>query len=357
MAKLGGAIYAPVAIRDGVAYVGTTGGMFYANRVSDGSFVWNFPAGRPIHGEAALTSDAVYFVCDNGFLYKLDRANGKLIWRYDLGDAQASRILAHQVDYNAPHSGEFDWDSGAPKPLLLDGVVYVGSGDGGFHAVNAGQGTRIWRIETHGKIRADAVADGDRIIFVSFEGAIYAVNRNTGETVWVRKNMAPFTSSPAMINGKLVAGNRGGALFAIDPATGKNVWRMLFWGSSVESVAVPGDGTLFYIGSSDMRRVSLIDSADGRVEWRTDVFGWAWARAAVNSTKVYVAAVGSTPYGIRQLGSISALDRKTGRMTWRWPMPEWPGSLINGFTSAPAIEGTALVVGGLDGSLYCFPIE
>jgi outer membrane protein assembly factor BamB len=120
---------------------------------------------------------------------------------------------------------------------------------------------------------------------------------------------------------------------------------------------VPGDAGLFYIGSSDMRRISMIDSQDGRVVWRTDVFGWAWSRPTVTMTRLYAAAVGSTPYSVRQLGSISALDRRSGKMLWRWPMPEWPGSLLNGFVSAPAIEGKTLVAGGLDGTLYAFPIE
>jgi outer membrane protein assembly factor BamB len=261
------------------------------------------------------------------------------------------------VDFNAPHSGDFDWDSTSPKPLLLDGVVYAGSGDGSFHAVKAEGGTRVWRFETKGKIRTDAISDGTRIFFATLDRAVYAVDRETGRQVWSRTTGAPFTSSPAMIGGKIVIGNRGGALFALDPATGQPSWRNVFWGSSVESTAVAGDAGLFYIGSSDMRRINLIDSADGRVVWRTDIFGWAWPRPAVTAAKIYAAAVGSSPYNIRVLGSISALDRQSGKMLWRWAMPEWPGSLLNGFVSAPAVEGTTLVAGGLDGTLYAFPIE
>jgi hypothetical protein len=60
--KLGGAIYAPAVVRDGIAYVGTTGGIFNAVKVSDGSFVWTFVAGRPMHGEALATVEHLYFV-------------------------------------------------------------------------------------------------------------------------------------------------------------------------------------------------------------------------------------------------------------------------------------------------------
>jgi hypothetical protein len=38
-------------------------------------------------------------------------------------------------------------------------------------------------------------------------------------------------------------------------------------------------------------------------------------------------------------------------------MPEWPGSWLNGFAAAPVVDGTMLVVGGLDGTLHGFPAE
>lgn len=355
--KLGGAVFATAAVRDGIAYVGTTGGMFYAISLKDGSFVWPFSAGRPVHGEALVTDEHVYFVCDNGFLFKLDRRSGKEVWRYDLGDAQVSRVLPHQNDFNAPHSGDFDWDHTAPRPLLADGVIYVGSGDGSLHALNAATGQRVWRFTGKGKARTGAVIDGPRVIFGNLEDMVYAVDRQTGQKVWEKNTYGPITASPAIIGDKLIVGNRNGLLVALNPADGKVIWRMLFWGSSVESEAVPGDGTLFYIGSSDMRRISLIDSKDGRVLWRADVFGWAWPRPAVSNKLVFAAAAGSNPYNIRHLGSLTALDRQTGKIVWRWPMPEWPGSLLYGFTAAPVIEDKTLVIGGLDGALYAFPIE
>lgn len=60
---------------------------------------------------------------------------------------------------------------------------------------------------------------------------------------------------------------------------------------------------------------------------------------------------------MRHLGSLTALDRETGRIVWRWPMPEWPGSWLNGFAASPVVDGNTLVVGGLDGTLYGFPAE
>jgi outer membrane protein assembly factor BamB len=351
--KLGGAIYAPAALHGGIAYVGTAGGLFYAVRTKDGSFVWAFTAGRPIHGEALATDDAIFFVCDDGYLRKLEHG-GKEIWRYDLGDARTPRVLVHQILPDDP-ANDFDFDTKAPRPLLVDGTLYVGSGDGGFHAVDAASGRRVWRFESKDKIRADAASFGELVIFGSFDHHVYALDRATGKEVWNRDVGAKLSSAPAIVGDAVVTGNRGGLLAALDAATGKTRWRMFFWGSSVESDAVPY-GDLFYIGSSDMRRVSCIDPTDGQVAWRADVYGCAWSRVAVTEKNVYVGAFGVKPYLLRHLGGVTAVDRASGKVAWRWPMPEWPGSLVNGFAAGPAVDHDVLVIGGLDGCLYAFAL-
>jgi outer membrane protein assembly factor BamB len=355
--KLGTAVYATAAVRSGVAYVGTGGGVFYAVNLSDGAFVWNFPAGRPIYGEALATEEAVYFVCDNGFLYKLDRLTGRELWRYDLGDSQVGRILPHQVDYYAPHSGDFDFDRAAPRPLLVDGVVYVGSGDGGFHAVGDSTGRRVWRFATSGKLRTDAVTVGDVVIFGGSNDTLYAVSRSTGKEQWRQGLNGPVTGSPAVMGETVLVGHRNGALLAIDAAAGRVLWRRLFWGSAIESTPAPDiDGT-FFIGSSDMRRVSHIAAADGRVLWRTDVLGWAWSRPLVWREKIYEGAIGIAPYGIRHLPGLVALDRASGRVAWRWVPPVSSDAFLTGFAASPAAESGTLVIGSLDGTLYGFTID
>ncbi len=187
--KLGAPIYARAAIADGATYVGNAGGMFHAINLKDGSFRWAFAAGRAIMGEALVTADAVYFVCDNGFLFKLDRGTGKEVWRYDLGDAQVSRILPHQVVAN---SGDFDSDIGAPKPLLIDGVLYVSSGDGSVHAVNAQSHARLWRFEGKGKLRGGVVTDGARLFAGSYPGRPMASTAPRENCCGSARHMARF---------------------------------------------------------------------------------------------------------------------------------------------------------------------
>lgn len=348
-ASLGGAIYATPAIRDGIAYVGTAGGVFNAVKMTDGAFVWTFSAGRPIFGEALLTDDAAYFVCDNGFLFKLNRTTGKEIWRYDLGDAQAPRIL--------PHSVVYDYDHDAPMPVIADGALYVGSGDASFHAVDASTGQRVWRIKVKGKVRNTALVTGNALVFGTWGNELRAVERATGKDLWAKDLKAPVTGTPAMVDGKVIVGTRGSALLALDPRTGERLWDMGFWGSWVESTAVAGDDGLGYVGSSDLRRVTSFDPRTGRIIWRTDVYGAPWGRPLVTDKFVYDGVSAIVPYMTRHTGGVVALDRVSGKLAWRYPLPNPPGTLHYGFAGSPARSGDAFVIGGLDGALYAFPIN
>lgn len=362
--KLASGIYARAAISNSVAYVGTSGGEFHAINLKDGAFKWTYSAGRGVFGEALVTDSAVLFACDNGYLFKLDRTTGKELWRYDLGDARVSRILPHQL---VPNSGEFDWDFRAPKPMLADDVVYVGSGDGGMHAVDLSTGARIWRFQAEGKVREGALIDGARLIFGTADKTVYALDRHSGVERWKLALQGPLGAPPTIIGGTLVISVAAGMIGGADPETGKLRWAMMPWLSAVMSSAVLDEGTRFFIGSSDMRRLQYMDAKDGRVIWRTDVYGAPWATPELAGDRLFVSAAGLAPYfagvdpvvpyPMNNRGSLSALDRKTGRILWRWPMPAWPGGWANGFIASPAAADGLVVVGGLDGTLYAFPMK
>jgi outer membrane protein assembly factor BamB len=350
--KLGGAIYAPAALHGGFAYVGATNGVFNAVKLADGSVAWTFNAGRPILGGALATDDAVYFPCDDGRLHKLNRADGKEVWRYELGDAQVPRVLP---DPNRQEADNYDF--AGPTPVLVDGIIYVGSGDGSLHAVDAATGQRVWRIATRGKLRTTVAVVGPNLALGSDGGMISLVERATGREIWQFDAKYPATGAPAIVGGRLTIGTRGSALYGINLATGARDWRIGFWGSWVESSAVEGSDGLGYIGASDLRRVTCFDPKDGRIVWRTDVFGAPWGRPIVTGKYVYDGTADYTPYNIRHVGGVVALDRTSGRLAWRWPLPHPPGTYCSGFAASPALADGLLVIGGLDGSLYAFPAE
>jgi len=345
--RLNGQVFAAPIVADGVAYIGTTGGVFHAVDTKKGTILWAFGAGAPIFGAAAVAGDAVYFACDNGFLYKIDRASGKERWHYELGDASVPRVLPH------PSTGSYDWQGA--QPLVADGVVYVGAGDGGFHAVDAATGQRIWRFAAADKIRSGAAIDGDRIVFGSADHFVYTLDRKTGSEHWRYDTKADVDATPVIHDGRILIGNRGYGLIALGADSGNELWKLFFWGSWVESTPVVRDGVI-YIGSSDLRRVSAVDPSDGHVIWRTDVYGWTWGTPLVAKDRIYAGAAGGTPYALRHVASFSTLDRKTGKLLTRWPIAD-TGANQWGIAGSPAQSGDAVIVATIAGSLYAFPMQ
>jgi len=349
--QLGGGIYAPAAVHGGVAYIGTTSGVFNAINLQDGSFAWAVPVGRGVFGEALVTSDAVYFTCDNGYLFKLARADGKEIWKYDLGGERTPRVLMHQTVNDIQF-----WDYRSPKPALGDGVIYVGSADGSFHAVRADLGERVWRVETKGRIRCDALIAGANVVFGNFRGQLFALDRKTGRETWKLETYAPIIAAPALVGDRIVLANRAGFVAALNPETGETTWRTVLWGSAADSPAVPHGG-FFYIGASDLRRITCYDPKDYRVVWRTDIYGIAWGRPLVTDEVVYASAGGFEPYQMRHVGGLNAIDRTTGKILWRWETPRGPDLYESGFIAGPTLAGDTVLVGSVNGILYGFPIN
>ena len=345
--RLSGQAWASPVVADGVAYIGTTGGVFNAVKVADGSIAWTFAAGGPIHGSAAVDGDAVYFVSDAGFLHKLARADGRERWRYDLGDRATPRTLPH------PSAGDWDWQ--APQPLVAAGAVYVGAGDGGFHAVDAASGARRWRYAAKAKIRTGAALDGERVVFGSADHFVYALARADGHEAWRFDSKAEIDGAPLVHDGRVFIGNRGAGLYALAAASGKEEWRLFFWGSWVESTPIIVDGTL-YIGSSDLGHVSAVDPADGHVRWRGNAWGWTFGTPLVTTDRVYAGAAGGTPYFIRHDAGFVSFDRSTGRLLTRWPFADGGGHQW-GIAGSPARSGDLAIVATIAGSLYAFPLD
>jgi outer membrane protein assembly factor BamB len=67
---------------------------------------------------------------------------------------------------------------------VANGIVYVGSGDGGVYAINATTGQIVWKTVTGGAVNSSPeVANG--VVYVgSSDGGMYAINATTGQIVW-----------------------------------------------------------------------------------------------------------------------------------------------------------------------------
>jgi outer membrane protein assembly factor BamB len=112
-------------IHEGVVYIGSNTGQFYALDENTGRILWHRLLGfsngvtcraQGIVSTAAVATDpvsgvlTVYVGGGNGFLYALDASNGQVIWKHLV------------VKIGTTQSEGFAWSS----PLLVNGAVYMG---------------------------------------------------------------------------------------------------------------------------------------------------------------------------------------------------------------------------------------
>jgi outer membrane protein assembly factor BamB len=141
------------AVRNGVVYVGTSdSSRFMAIDAKNGHLIWNFNAKAYVFSSAALAGGLAYVGAHNGKLYAVDAKTGKFVWEFQTEASKSDPMKILNADGSvkqeafAPVFGDFEdmyidtyrfISVGAllSSPTVDKGVVYVGSMDGNFYAL------------------------------------------------------------------------------------------------------------------------------------------------------------------------------------------------------------------------------
>lgn len=341
--RAGDRIFASPAVARGVAYVPTTGGVLAAVDLNDGALLWTAGIGAPLYGEPAVDAESVYVIADDGRLYRLARADGRMVWSYALSEKAVPRVT--------PHPARREWDWRAPRPEIADGAIYAGYGEGGFHAIDAASGERVWRQEVSAFLRTGSAIHDHVAIVGADDGTVRALDLKSGAEVWRTVVGARIGAAPTVDGSTVLVGDRGYGLHALNAETGETKWRLHFWGSWIESEPVVANGVI-YVGSSDMRRMSAIDASNGQVRWRADVYGWAWGAPAVSGQTLIVGAAAGRPYDLPLESAVSVLDRESGRLLSRFRLAS--AGFPEGAIAAPRLVSDQLIIATADGYIAAY---
>lgn len=84
------------------------------------------------------------------------------------------------------------------SPAVVDGTVYVGSDDGGLHALDTTNGDTIWSYMTDGPIRSSPAVLGRLAYVGSDDHQLHAVDIETGDRFWAHETGGRVRSSPVV---------------------------------------------------------------------------------------------------------------------------------------------------------------
>jgi len=317
---------------------------------------WKFPTGDRIMSSPVWADKIIYFGGDDGNIYAVDAETGRQVWKRTTGGpAPCTPAVANGVVYAGSYDGKFyalDAKTGATKwkfategerrfeakgihgaqprnqtiadqfdvflssPVVVEGAVYFGSGDGNLYALTAATGDLKWKFKAGDVIHASpAYADG--VLFVgSWDSYFYAVDAATGKEKWkfhggedpAIHNQVGFQSSAAVVDGVVYVGCRDAHLYALDAATGKEKWKIfndLSW--VIVSPAVARDKVVF--ATSDSSLFHIVDAAAGKSLIKEQDKAYMFSSPVVAGDVVLIGVLN---------GTLEARDLKTGAPLWEY---------------------------------------
>lgn len=264
-------IGSPVVWHD-VVYVGSTDGNLYAIDQESGAQKWKYAVKSRIPSTPAIQQGTVYFTAYDGNLYAVDAASGALKWKFQT--AGERRFSGKHLHGTQP-VGEImpdPFDCYLSSPVVSNGAVYFGSGDGNVYAVDAASGSLKWRFKTGDVVHASpALADGT-VFIGSWDSYFYAIDADTGKQKWRFKtgedheiyNQVGIQSSAAVVDGVVYFGCRDSHLYALNAATGEQKWALSENGSWVVGSPAVREGKV-YFPTSDSSLLFEVDAGTGKV--------------------------------------------------------------------------------------------
>lgn len=296
-------------------YIGSTGGVFYAIDRTAGVVKWKSDLKARIVSSAAVAGGMVYFGAYDGKFYALDAGDGHLRWQFQTGGEH--RFAATHLHGSQPATETMPdpFDCYLSSPVVDNGVVYFGSGDGNIYALDAASGALRWKFKTGDVVHASpAIANG--VLFIgSWDSYFYAIDTATGREKWRFKtgedadthNQVGIQSSAAVADGVVYFGCRDSHLYALDEQTGKPRWSYSTKGSWVIASPVVNHGTVYFT-TSDTGLLYAADAKTGAILFSVSFNHWPlFASPALAGDTIYVASTA---------GAISGVDLGSRAVAW-----------------------------------------
>ena len=310
--------------------ISATGWSLTALNALTGAVRWKLPTGGMI-GKPVIANGVIYFAPQDGYVYAVDAATGKLRWRF-----QRTVNISQTVGLDG-------------YPALDGDTLYVASDGGAVYALDAQTGQQRWlfTLPQHGHMYA-APAAGNGLVYVSSAGGantFYALDEATGKVVWQLTEPEGFDSYPLLAGKTVYAGANAyyqASLYALDAQTGKIRWQFQAPNLVIARPALDGDH--LFIGVTDST-VRAVNAQTGKAGWSAAI-GDQLTVAGIPTGAAPVVADGVV-YAGGQNALVEALDEASGAVKWR--------QTVDGpVDSAPAVADGAVYATTENGSVYAF---
>jgi outer membrane protein assembly factor BamB/orotate phosphoribosyltransferase len=244
-------ITSPVSLVDNYLYIATNDHYVRCIDLKTKEILWQYKNKDPqwhyvqkgILNILCITNDSIIFTSYHGFVTKLNRFTGKVIWRVygdtwihssAIVDQACTRVFFSTeyqdnkkpggdlvcLDYN---SGNLIWrtktDNLMPcTPCLDDERVYVSSNDSWAYCMCAQTGKILWKTPMKSPAKGKPAVFGEKVIFVTEGGWIYLLNKSSGNIENIKQAARSFRHVVPYIHSdqKFIVGDQEGYIKCFD---------------------------------------------------------------------------------------------------------------------------------------------
>lgn len=336
-----------LSVVEGVIYTGVTAKVangeyafaYQATSAASGALLWSSPVqGRPYYAPLVI-GDTVLVAVVEGTLYALDRATGRVRWRWRPdGWLAAAPVVSDGLVYVSPvvnqpdpafvyaldvATGRLLWRTGLPETagqrlaVHGDSLYAVIPNGGGLIALDRRDRAELWRQPLEGQPSSAPVVTNDAVYLVcarsrfnpaawedvpddggalpdpyAHSAVLVAVRAQDGAPHWERaigaEGVVTHAGEPVAAGEAIYVGASDGALYAFDATSGAARWRTQTGGDLLSTPTVMGDTVC--VGASD-GYVYALDTATGQERWRTFTRTGMYTVASVRLLSIAVGEV------------------------------------------------------------------
>lgn len=334
---------------------------------------WSHSSTANVISTPALMNDLVIFGNQQGTITALSLKNGKIKWSFNTGGAiysspavysmpgsRGKRLVIGSADgliYCLDDKGKLRWKfktnaAVLGNPLIENDIVYIGSSDHNFRAINVISGKQLWFYDgLNGTIVSTPVINKNDIIFGAWDTYLYSLNKNTGILNWkwnngtAVRNFSPAACVPVVKDNVVYVVAPDRYLSAIDATNGQTLWRTNE--STVrESIGISQDGNFIYGKTmNDTLAVFATGRQIQKAAWKLFV-GYGYE----HTPSRLIEKDGNVFFGTRN-GMVYAIDSAHRKIAWAYKIDN---SMVNTLT---VINKKNIVASTMDGKVVLLEIR
>ncbi len=206
------------------------------------------------------------------------------------------------------------------NPVIKNNIVYIGSSDGHFRAININDGTIKWDFpEVTGFVVTKPLIYAGKIYFGCWQNDFYCLDLVTGQLLWKWNNgsnnrmFSPAACFPVATQNRLFLVAPDRYMTVLNATTGEVIWRKQYPDLRVrESMGLSADSSIVFVKTME-GNVYGISTADNFMNpiWRTG------AMLGYEICPTAIVEYHGTVFVPTQSGTVVAINRETGKVLWK----------------------------------------